>query len=354
MACCSRSSPASTCSAACASCAAACAMPVAPIRCSAACAPRRISRSHPPRWPRWRRGACRCALFHHRCRGCCPRDSNRCRWPHCAGPRNRTRASRPWAYARSVNSCACRAPASRGVSVRSMLADLDRLLGRRADPRRAPRAPRALSGVRDFDHEIEDHERILQALRALAGRSSSISCACASAASRRCNAVSIITARRRRAARCGWPRPRPTPKDSRTCCANVWPTLVLPEPVRRCEVAQRRAQRIAPRPAGRCGRPANAGHATAGEMPALMRTPARTARHRGGVRHLPRPGTPARTRLAYGRTRARQPQNGDILCNDRGGSAPLSPLNGMSPFSGRCGCCTLAAAARSAARPAAA
>ena len=47
------------------------------------------------------------------------------------------------------------------------LADLDRLLGRRADPRRRLARRERYAGRLDLDHEIEDHDRILEALRPL-------------------------------------------------------------------------------------------------------------------------------------------------------------------------------------------
>src|SRR5688572_5406252 len=47
------------------------------------------------------------------------------------------------------------------------LADLDRLLGRRADPRRRLVRRERYRGRLDLEHEIEDHERILEALRPL-------------------------------------------------------------------------------------------------------------------------------------------------------------------------------------------
>ena len=48
-----------------------------------------------------------------------------------------------------------------------LLADLDRLLGRRADPRARLVRRERYRGVRDLDHEVEDHERILHALAPL-------------------------------------------------------------------------------------------------------------------------------------------------------------------------------------------
>jgi protein ImuB len=49
----------------------------------------------------------------------------------------------------------------------AQLADLDRLLGRRADPRRRLARRERYRGRLDLDHEIEDHERILHALQPL-------------------------------------------------------------------------------------------------------------------------------------------------------------------------------------------
>ena len=46
----------------------------------------RISRSRPPRWPRSRRRAPARAVSSP-IRACCPRDSNHCHSPRCAGPR---------------------------------------------------------------------------------------------------------------------------------------------------------------------------------------------------------------------------------------------------------------------------
>lgn len=47
------------------------------------------------------------------------------------------------------------------------LADLDRLLGRRADPRRRVKARERYRGRLDLDHEIHEHERLLRALAPL-------------------------------------------------------------------------------------------------------------------------------------------------------------------------------------------
>jgi protein ImuB len=49
----------------------------------------------------------------------------------------------------------------------ALLADLDRLQGRSADPRRRITRRERYTGRVDLDHEIEDHDRILEALRPL-------------------------------------------------------------------------------------------------------------------------------------------------------------------------------------------
>lgn len=49
----------------------------------------------------------------------------------------------------------------------ALLADMDRLLGRRADPRSRLERQERYAGTIDLEHEIEEHERLLQALRPL-------------------------------------------------------------------------------------------------------------------------------------------------------------------------------------------
>ena len=134
------------CSAACASCAASCAMPAVQIRCSRADRRRsRASRSRPPHWLRSRRRARRRALFHHRPWRVARRGSDHCRSPRCAG-RKRTNARLSAMGVRTLGEL-MRLPRA-GFAKRfgvERLADLDRLLGRRADPRRRLSATRAIS-----------------------------------------------------------------------------------------------------------------------------------------------------------------------------------------------------------------
>ena len=148
------------------------------------------------------------------------------------------------------------------------LADLDRLLGRRADPRRRLTRRERYVGRVDLDHEIEDHERILEGC-GLCSMSSSNSCASGSAASPRCNAVFITTARRRRRARCGWPRPKRMQSGCSRCCASGSPISGFPSRcgVANCAVARSRERPLASKPLWSAG---ERGHAPAGEMPALI------------------------------------------------------------------------------------
>jgi len=212
-----------------------------------------------------------------------------------------------------------------------MLADLDRLLGRRADPRARLVRRERYRGVRDLDHEIEDHERILQAFAPLL-----------------IELEHFLRVRQRgiTALQCRFHhyRAAPThctlrlaaPEASAERFTNLLrerlATLVLPEPVRRCELRggalTQRSETSRP-----LWSPGERGHAQAGEMPAL-------------VEHL-------RARLGaaavYGIDRVAQhrPEHawriaepkmetimGTSLFNDepRRGSASLSPLNRDVPI----------------------
>jgi protein ImuB len=148
------------------------------------------------------------------------------------------------------------------------LADLDRLLGRRADPRRRVTRRERYTGRLDLDHEIGEHEQILQALRPLLGE-----------------LEQFLRTRQRgiTALQCRFHHYGAAP----TCCtlrlvapeANAerlasllrerLATLVLPAPVRRCElrsgVLAERA--LASKP---LWSPGERGHAPAGETPALI------------------------------------------------------------------------------------
>ncbi len=150
----------------------------------------------------------------------------------------------------------------------AQLADLDRLLGRRADPRQRLKKRERYRGRADLDHEIEDHERILQALRPLLDE-----------------LESFLRARQRgiTALQCRFHHYRAAP----TCCVlrlaapeaeagrlqsllrERLANIALPEPVRRCEVrsGELTQRPLASQPLWSAG---ERGHAPAGEMPALV------------------------------------------------------------------------------------
>jgi len=148
------------------------------------------------------------------------------------------------------------------------LADLDRLLGRRADPRRRLTRRERYVGRIDLDHEIEDHARILEALRPLLDE-----------------LEHFLRARQRgiTALQCRFHHYRAAPTSCvlrlahpeadagrlQSLLRERLATLVLPEPVRRCELrggtlTERRLASKSLWPAG------ERGHAPAGEMPALI------------------------------------------------------------------------------------
>jgi protein ImuB len=150
----------------------------------------------------------------------------------------------------------------------AQLADLDRLLGRRADPRRSLQRRERYRGRVDLDHEIEDHERILQALRPLLE-----------------DLELFLRARQRgvTALQCRFHHYRATP--TRCVLRLAAPEagaerllsllrerltrLVLPEPVRRCEL---RGGVLSERPLASeaLWSPGEHGHVAGGEMPALI------------------------------------------------------------------------------------
>jgi protein ImuB len=150
----------------------------------------------------------------------------------------------------------------------AQLADLDRLLGRRADPRRRVVTRERFRGRLDLDHEIHEHEPLLRALEPLL-----------------CELEDFLRARQRgiTGLRCRFHHYRAAP----TACvlrlaqpeANAarlasllrerLATLVLPEPVRRCELASTTLtdRAITSRS---LWSPGEHGSAPAGEMPALV------------------------------------------------------------------------------------
>ncbi|HUQ09433.1 MAG TPA: DNA polymerase Y family protein [Steroidobacteraceae bacterium] len=150
----------------------------------------------------------------------------------------------------------------------AQLADLDRLLGRRADPRARLHRRERYRGRVDLDHELEDHERIIEVLRPLLEeleqflgerqrgitalqcrfhhyRAAPTVCALRLAAPE-ASAVRLLSLLRERLA-----------------------TLELPEPVRRCELrgGALSERPLASKPLWSAG---EHGHAPAGEMPALV------------------------------------------------------------------------------------
>jgi protein ImuB len=150
----------------------------------------------------------------------------------------------------------------------AQLADLDRLLGRRADPRRRLARRERYRGRLDLDHEIEDHERILQALQPLLDELEQFLCV----RQRGINALQCRFHHYRAAPtlctlRLAAPEARAASfvKLLRERLA----TLVLPEPVRRCELRggalTDRAVTSSP-----LWSPGEHGYMPAREMPALI------------------------------------------------------------------------------------
>lgn len=148
------------------------------------------------------------------------------------------------------------------------LADLDRLLGRRADPRHRLVRSERYRGRVDLDHELDDHERILQALRPLLTELQQF----------------LLTRQRGiTALQCRFHHYRAAPTSCTLRLASPeanaerlqsllrerLATLALPEPVRRCEL---RGGALSERPLASSPLwPAGErGHAPAGEMPALI------------------------------------------------------------------------------------
>ena len=148
------------------------------------------------------------------------------------------------------------------------LADLDRLLGRRADPRRRLARRERYRGRLDLDHEIEDHERILEALRPLLEELEQF-------LRTRQRGITALQCRfhhyRAAPTSCTLRLAHPEANAGRlqSLLRERLATLVLPEPVRRCEL---RGGALSERPLASASLwPAGErGHAPAGEMPALI------------------------------------------------------------------------------------
>ena len=148
------------------------------------------------------------------------------------------------------------------------LADLDRLLGRRADPRRRVATSERYRGRLDLDHEIHEHDRLLRALEPLLGE-----------------LETFLRVRQRgiTGLRCRFfhARSEPTvcvlrlaqPEANAARLASLLrerlATLVLPEPVRRCVLASSAlTERVVASKA--LWSPGEHGSAPAGEMSALV------------------------------------------------------------------------------------
>jgi protein ImuB len=150
----------------------------------------------------------------------------------------------------------------------ALLADIDRLLGRRADPRRRLVQRERYRGARDFEHELEEHERILHALAPLLEELERFLRV-------RQRGITALQCRfhhyRAVPTQCTLRLAAPEANAARlaTLLRERLATLSLPEPVRRCELRSgallQRIQDSKPLWA-----PGERGHASAGELPALV------------------------------------------------------------------------------------
>jgi protein ImuB len=150
----------------------------------------------------------------------------------------------------------------------AQLADVDRLLGRCADPRRRLARRERYSGRVDLDHEIEDHERILQALRPLLDELERF-------LRERQRGITALSCRfhHYRAAptecRLRLAAPEASAGRLQSLLRERLAHLALPEPVRRCEL---RGGALSERPLN--SQPlwsaGEHGHTPAGEMPGLV------------------------------------------------------------------------------------
>ena len=149
-----------------------------------------------------------------------------------------------------------------------LLADLDRLLGRRADPRRRLARRERYTGRIDLDHEIEDHDRILEALRPLLDELEQF-------LRTRQRGITALQCRfhhyRAAPTTCALRLAAPEADAARlqSLLRERLANLRLPEPVRRCELrgGALTERPLASQPLWSAG---EHGHAPAGEMPALI------------------------------------------------------------------------------------
>jgi protein ImuB len=149
-----------------------------------------------------------------------------------------------------------------------LLADLDRLLGKRADPRARLKPRERYRGVLDLDHEIEDHERILRVLQPLLAELEQF-------LRLRQRGITALQCRfhhyRAAPTRCTLrlAAPEADPARFTRLLRERLATLVLPEPVRRCEL-----RGGALRPLSLASRslwsPGEHGHASTDETPSLV------------------------------------------------------------------------------------
>jgi protein ImuB len=150
----------------------------------------------------------------------------------------------------------------------TLLADLDRLLGRRADPRRRLKGRERYAGRIDLDHEVEDHERILHALTPLLDELEQFLRV-------RQRGITALQCRfhhyRAAPTRCTLrlAAPEANAENLAKLLRERLATLVLPEPVRRCEL---RGGALSERTATSrpLWSPGERGHTPATEMPALI------------------------------------------------------------------------------------
>jgi protein ImuB len=150
----------------------------------------------------------------------------------------------------------------------AQLADLDRLTGRRADPRRRVTRRERYRGRLDLDHEVHEHEHILQALAPLLAELESFLRA-------RQKGITGLRCRffhaRAEPTACVLRLARPEADAARlaSLLRERLANLALPEPVRRCELASGALtdRTIA---SHALWSPGEHGAASVGEMPALI------------------------------------------------------------------------------------
>jgi protein ImuB len=151
---------------------------------------------------------------------------------------------------------------------KTALVDLDRLLGRRADPRRRLARRERYIGRIDLDHEIEEHERILQAIAPLLAELEDF----LRVRQRGITALQFRFHHYRAGPTACVLRLAAPEADAKRLAALLRERLAnlpLPEPVRRCELrsGSLTARPLASRP---LWSPGERGHAPAGEMAALV------------------------------------------------------------------------------------